>query len=193
MADRAMTMPPPEIANSLEAFVLYGVVPAWLCAGLADWAYHRASRIEATSGTKESILHIVQLGEVGLPLLAALFLEVNALILSAMIVGLVLHQLTAIWDVRWADAARTIAPVEQHIHGVLEMAPIMVFAGFSILNGPAFTDLLQGSGSFTLELKRDPLPTWYLIAVLAGVFVMGLLPYGEELLRCLRSTRARRG
>lgn len=188
-----MTVPVPDIASSLEGFVLYAVVPAWLCAGLADWACHRASRIEATSGTKESILHIVQLGEVGLPLLAALFLEVNALILAAMIVGLALHQLTAIWDVRWADATRTITPVEQHIHGVLEMAPIMVFAGFAILNGPAFTDLLQGSGSFVLEPKRHPLPAWYLLAVLAGLFCMGLLPYGEELVRCVRSPRARRG
>jgi len=180
-----------DVGSLLLGFLLYVVIPAWLCAGLADWACHRASHIESTSGTKESLLHIAQQSEVGLPLLAALFFEINALVIAAMIAGLVLHQATAIWDVRWANATRTVGPVEQHLHSVLEMAPVMVFAGFAILHWPAVLDLLQGRLSLSLAPKEQPLPTAYLAAVLVAITAMGVVPYGEELLRCLRTSRSR--
>lgn len=176
----------------LEAFVLYVVIPAWLCAGLADWACHRASHIEATSGTKESLLHIAQQSQVGLPLLAALFLEINALVIAAMAAALLIHQATAVWDVRWANATRTVTPVEQHLHSVLEMAPVMAFAGFAILNGAAVRDLLEGRVSPFLTLKDQPLPPAYLTAVLAAILVMGVVPYGEELIRCLMMPGSKR-
>jgi hypothetical protein len=102
---------------------MYVIVPVWLLAGLADYVCHRASRIEHTSGIAESLLHLLQFAEVGVPLLAALFLEINAAVLLVMLVGLVLHQATAVWDVRYANATRRVAPTEQHVHGVLEMTP----------------------------------------------------------------------
>lgn len=180
-----------DVASLLQAFLLYVVIPAWLCAGLADWACHRASAIETTSGTKESLLHVAQQSEVGLPLLAALFFEINALVVAAMIAGLVLHQATAIWDVRWANATRAVGPTEQHLHSVLEMAPVIVFAGLAILHWPAVTDLLQGRLTLSLAPKEQPLPIGYLAAILLAVLAMGVVPYGEELLRCLRTGRSR--
>lgn len=175
----------------LEASVLYVVIPAWLCAGLADWACHRASKIEATSGTKESLLHIAQQSQVGLPLLGALFLEINTLVIFVMAAGLLLHQATAVWDVRWANSTRTVTPVEQHLHSVLEMAPVMAFAGFAILRGPALRDLPEGHMVLSLALKEHPLPSSYLVAVLVAILVMGVVPYGEELIRCLRAPRSK--
>lgn len=180
-----------DVASLLQNFLLYVVIPAWLCAGLADWACHRATDIQTTGGTRESLLHVAQLSEVGLPLLLALFLEINALIIVAMIVGLILHQATAIWDVRWANATRTIPPVEQHVHGVLEMAPVMVFAGLAILHWPAVLDLIEGRLSLSLVLKEQPLPIAYLVALMVAVVAMGMVPYAEELLRCLRAGRSR--
>lgn len=180
-----------DVAWLLQNFVLYGVIPVWLCAGLADWACHRATDIESTAGTKESLLHVAQLSEVGLPLLVALFFEINALVIAAMIGGLVLHQATAMWDVRWANATRTVPPIEQHVHGVLEMAPVMVFAGLAILNWPAVLDLVQGRLSLSLTLKEAPLPVPYLTALMLAIVAMGMVPYGEELLRCLRAARSR--
>lgn len=181
-----------DVASLLQNFLLYAVIPAWLCAGFADWACHRATDIEVTGGTKESLLHVAQLSEVGLPLLLALFLEINALVIALMIVGLALHQATAMWDVHWANATRTIPPIEQHVHSVLEMAPVMVFAGFAILNWPAVVDLTQGRLSLTLGLKEPPLPVAYLTGLMLAVIAMGMVPYGEELLRCLRAARSRR-
>ncbi|KKJ01741.1 diguanylate cyclase, partial [Burkholderia gladioli] len=58
----------------IDAYLRYGVLPVWLAAGLADWWCHRRSRIEATSGLRVSLLHLAQLAEVGIPLLAALCL-----------------------------------------------------------------------------------------------------------------------
>lgn len=179
----------------LQHFLMYVVVPVWLLAGLADYLCHRASRVEHTSGVPETLLHLLQFALVGVPLLAAMFLEINAFVLLIMLAGLVLHQATAVWDVRYANATRRVAPAEQHVHGVLEMAPAIATAAVAILNWPDFLSLLGiGEASFSLELKRHPLPAWYLWSLMVGVLLCGVLPYGEELLRTLRAaqpTRAR--
>lgn len=179
----------------LQNFLMYVVVPVWLLGGLADYLCHRAAHIERNSGVAETVLHLLQFGLVGVPLLAALLLEVNAAVLLVMLVGLVLHQAAAIWDVRYANATRRVAPVEQHVHGVLKMVPAIATAVVAILN---WSDLLSlfgiGEASFGLELKHVPLPGWYLAAVLLGALLFGVVPYGEELLRTLRVaqlTRAR--
>src|SRR5947209_5834508 len=105
-----------QVAALLQHFLMYLVVPVWLLAGIADYFCHRSARIEQTSGVFESLLHLLQFGQVGLPLLAALTLEINAGVLLLMLAGLVLHQATAVWDVRYANDTRGVAPVEQHIH-----------------------------------------------------------------------------
>ncbi len=181
------------LAELLLLFLMYVVVPAWLLAGLADWACHRAMRIEETSGVRETLLHLLQLGLVGVPLLAVLFLEVNALLLLAMAVCVVLHHAAAIWDVHYADATRRIPPVEQHVHAVLEMTPVFAFATVAMLRWPEVVALLQGGGSFVLEFKRTPLPAGYLAGVLVAVVLLGLVPYGEELWRTGRVSATRAG
>ena len=179
----------------LQHFLMYIVVPVWLLAGLADYFCHRASHIERTSGVTESLLHLLQFAEVGVPLLAALFLEIDAAVLLVMLAGLVLHQATAVWDVRCANATRHVSPLEQHVHGVLEMAPALATAIVAILHWPQFLSLLGiGDARFALELKHVPLSGWYLSAVMVGVILCGALPYGEELARTLRigrTTKAR--
>jgi hypothetical protein len=176
----------------LQHFLMYLVVPVWLLAGLADYFCHRASHIEHTSGVAESLLHLLQFGEVGIPLLAALFLEISAAVLLIMLAGLVLHQATAMWDVRYANATRRVTPIEQHVHGVLEMAPAVATAVVAILHWPQLTALLgAGDADFAVHLKHSPLPGWYLWAVMLGVALCGVLPYGEELLRTVRSRQVR--
>jgi hypothetical protein len=178
----------------LQHFLMYVVVPVWLLAGVADYFCHRASDIERTSGVAESLLHLLQFALVGIPLLAALFLEINAAILLIMVAGLVLHQATAVWDVSYANATRRVTPAEQHVHGVLEMAPAIATAAVAILHWPDFLSLFgMGEARFSLDLKHAPLPSWYLGAVMLGVLVCGVLPYGEELLRTLRAAAIARG
>src|SRR5689334_11974527 len=100
----------------LQAILMYAVLPLWLGAGFADYLCHRASHIERTSGWKESLLHLAQFAEMAVPVLAALFLEINSAVILIMIASLILHQATAVCDVRYAATMRTISTTEQHIH-----------------------------------------------------------------------------
>lgn len=178
------------VPGLLVLFLMYVLVPLWLAAGLADWLCHRVTGIERTSGLKESVLHLVQFVLVGVPLLAALFLQVNAAVLLLMIVGLVLHQAAAIWDVRYANATRRVPPAEQHLHGVLEATPAIATAVVIMLHWQEFRGLLgRAPASFVLEPKHQPLPGWYLASILAATAIAGALPYVEEFMRCLRGRR----
>ena len=69
----AMTTP-----DVLRAMLMYVILPVWLAAGFADYLCHRAAHIERTSGWKESLLHLAQFAEMGVPVLAALMLDINA-------------------------------------------------------------------------------------------------------------------
>ena len=91
--------------------------PFGLFAGFADYLCHRASRIEL-SGYKESLLHLLVFTEVAIPLLAAIFFEINALIIAPMIAGFVVHQLTALWDT-FASHKLRITPIEEQVHSFL--------------------------------------------------------------------------
>ena len=66
------------------AVLMYFVLPLWLVAGFADYLCHRASNIATTSGPKESMLHLLQFAEMAVGVLAALLLEINALVLLIM-------------------------------------------------------------------------------------------------------------
>jgi hypothetical protein len=173
-----------------QATLLYFILPLWLCAGFADYLCHRASRIEETSGYKESFIHLLMFAEVAIPLLAALFFEINALVILMMIAGFIVHQLTALWDVSFAIDKRNVTPLEQHVHSFLEMLPLMSVIVVVILHWPQFLALF-GAGPetarFTLTLKPEPLPWLYVCSFLAGVLLLEVLPFGEELFRTLRS------
>src|SRR5262245_436331 len=104
-----------ETGDILRGMLMYFVLPLWLAAGFADYLCHRATHIERTSGWKESALHLLQFAEMGVAVLAALFLEITSAVILIMVVCLVLHELTAIWDVRYADATREVTPTEQHV------------------------------------------------------------------------------
>lgn len=166
--------------------LLYFVLPLWLAAGFADYLCHRASSIELTSGYKESLIHLLMFSEVAVPLLAAIFFEINALVILLMVGGFIAHQLTALWDVSFAIDKRYVSPIEQQIHSLLEILPLAGMLIVIILNWPQFLSL-WGLGTeaprFRIALKPDPLPWGYVAAFLAAVLVFEILPYLEELVR----------
>jgi ABC-type spermidine/putrescine transport system permease subunit I len=168
---------------------MYFVLPLWLVAGFGDYLCHRASHIESTSGPKESLLHLFQLSEMAIPTLAAIFLEINALIIAVMIGCLLLHEATAIWDVSYAYRTREVRPIEQHIHSFLEMLPLMGLLVIVTLHWGQFLALF-GLGVerplLEFRLKQPPLPWLYVSVILVLVFLFEVLPYLEELVRGLR-------
>jgi hypothetical protein len=179
--------------QATQNVLMYFVLPVWLAAGFADYLCHRAADIEKTSGVKESLLHILQFAEMAIPTLAAIFLQINALIILIMIVCLLLHEATAIWDVSYANRTRTVSPTEQHVHSFLEMLPLMGLLMVITLNWPQFLSLF-GLGTvlpeFALRLKSPPLPWLYVLVMLLLVLLFEVLPYLEELVRTWRHRRA---
>ncbi|SHL56164.1 hypothetical protein SAMN05216428_103226 [Nitrosospira sp. Nsp11] len=170
--------------------LMYFILPVWLLAGCADWLCHRASHIETTTGAKESMLHLLMFAEIGVPLLAAIFLQINAGIIALMIAAFFVHEATALWDVSYAVTARNVTPIEQHIHSFLEMIPLMAILFIVSLHWGQFQALF-GFGSetarFDLNWKEEPLPATYVISIMAVILTFELIPYIEEFFRGLRA------
>ncbi|TGS19202.1 diguanylate cyclase [Mesorhizobium sp. M2E.F.Ca.ET.209.01.1.1] len=180
--------------DPMVLILMYFVLPVWLIAGFADWLCHRATHIESTTGAKESLIHLLMFAEVGIPLLAAMFLEVNALVIAVMIVTFFVHEATAMWDVRYATTARTVSPIEQHVHSFLEMIPLMGLVSVVSLHWGQFLALF-GAGTerarFDLAWKQEQLPVAYVAIVMIVIALFELLPYVEEFLRGLRANAGR--
>lgn len=136
---------------SIDTFALnllmYFIVPLWIAAGAIDWWCHRRSDIEHTTGTKESLIHLLMFAEVGLPMTAALLLEINALVIGFMILVFFLHEATALWDVSYAVSKREVSPIEQHVHSYLELVPLMALLLVSVNHHEQFLALFQMGAS----------------------------------------------
>lgn len=172
--------------------LMYFILPIWLLAGFADWLCHRASHIETTTGAKESILHLLMFAEIGLPLLAAIFLQINAGIIALMIVAFFIHEATSLWDVSYAVTARNVTPIEQHIHSFLEMIPLMAILFVISLHWDQFQSLFgfgPENASFSLTWKEEPLPVFYVFSIMIVTLLFELIPFIEEFFRGLRANR----
>jgi hypothetical protein len=173
--------------------LMYGLFPLWLAAGLADYLCHRRTRIETTSGWRESMLHLLLFAEMGVPLLAVLLLETNAFVFLVMILGLLLHQATTFVDLAYATRTRGIPWYEQHVHSWLEMLPFAGLMLIAILHWGQFTALF-GFGSetadFSIRWKQTPLPLGFVIAAILAALLVDVLPVLEELARGLKAAGA---
>jgi hypothetical protein len=179
-----------DAAELTRNVLMYFILPLWLAAGFADYLCHRASNIAETSGWKESLLHLLQFAEMGLPILAAMFLDINALIIAMMIVCFLLHEATALWDVYYATGRREVGPIEQHVHSFLEMLPLMGLVMVIVLHWDQFIALFGlAPARFDIVLKQPPLSLGYVATMLVLVLLFELLPYLEELVRGLRAKR----
>jgi hypothetical protein len=175
--------------RALQGFVL----PIWIGAGIADWWCHRRTDIQHTSGATESGIHAAMMIEGGLPTLLGLFCEVNAGVLALTYGTLAVHELTAIWDVAYADGRRDVTPTEQHVHGFLERVPLMATVMLTVLHWDQARSVfgIQGDPEWRIRPKRRRLSARYRAGVLGAVAALVALPYGEELVRCLRASASR--
>jgi hypothetical protein len=173
-----------------QIVLMYFVLPVWLAAGFADYLCHRATSIDHTSGWKETLLHLLQLVEMAIPTLAAIFLDINALVIGIMIVCLLAHEATAIWDVSYAYRRREVTPTEQHVHAFLEMLPLMGLIVVITVHWQQFLALFgvgQQAPEFAVQLRQPPLPWLYVSVILSLVVLFEVLPYSEELVRGIRA------
>ncbi|MEV5508025.1 diguanylate cyclase [Streptomyces orinoci] len=183
-----------SVEDATTRYLMYGLLPSWFVPGVADWVMHRRTRIEETSGTKESLIHSLMMTEVGVPIVLTLLYEVNPLLLSVQLGAAACHEATALWDVRTAvHSDREVKPVEQHIHSFLESLPFAALASLMCLHHDQVRSLLRGGrgnpAAWRLVPRRRPLPRRYLAGVALAVGAFVALPYAEELTRCLRARR----
>jgi hypothetical protein len=86
-----------------------------------------------------------------------------------------------------------VGRVEQQIHSVLEVAPLMATGFLTALHWDQARALARRNrreARFALRLKRGhPLSASARIGVLAAIVAFGAVPYGEELWRCMRARR----
>lgn len=174
-------MNPAEIADLLILAVL---LPAWIAFGLADWHQHRRTSIETTSGWRESMFHLLLIGQAGAAVLLGLFFELNALVFVVALAALAAHEVTTSLDVSYAASRRQVRPAEQRVHDYLTALPLAVLALAFVAHA---TD---APTSWTLEWKQTPLPPWYVAGFLM-LCGLNALAFAEELWRCVRTATRR--
>jgi hypothetical protein len=145
---------------------------AWLGCGLCDFIAHWHTDLPHTSGLAESTAHLLQLVLLGAAVVLGLGFEVgrgSALLLLALVVA---HAVVGYVDTRIAFAApRVVSPFEQHVHSVLDMAPVVALGWLLAATWPAAV-----AGDWGLQPRR-PVPVamaW--IAVLAPPLLLCVLP-----------------
>ena len=179
-----------EVEQATQRSLQYFVVPLWIASGLADWYSHRRTHIETTAGARESTLHSLMMVEAGIPATLGLFLDVNAGVLLTAFAGFVAHELTAIWDVAYAEGRRQVTDTEQHIHSFLEVTPLLAVSFLTVLHWDQARTLIgrgPGKPDFRPRLKSRPLSKRYIIGLLASIGAFVALPYAEEFWRCYRA------
>jgi hypothetical protein len=173
--------------EAAELLVMFAVIPLWIAAGLVDWACHRRSRIEATSGLPENVFHWLLLAEGGLALLAAALLEVNAAVLLLVLAAFLAHEVSTWLELRYTVPLREVSPFEQMVHSFMEMLPLVMLALLALARWDQVLALLdEGRADFSLRAKLDPWPADYLLTAGVAVVVFNLLPLAGETVRCLR-------
>ncbi|MFI2352999.1 diguanylate cyclase [Streptomyces sp. NPDC019443] len=181
-----------SIEDTTRRFLLYGVIPLWVVPAVSDWWMHKRTSIEDTSGAKESAVHALMMTEAGIPVAMGLLAKVNPLVLSVMGGAALAHGATALYDVSLATEDREVRPVEQHIHSFLEVLPLSAMAFTACLHADEVRALLRGgrgSQDWKLLPKDRPLSAKYLAALGVIIGAGVILPYAEEMTRCLRARR----
>jgi hypothetical protein len=165
--------------NWLTALLIWAIYPAWLLAGAGDYLCHRKTEIERTSGATESGLHVAQFVCLAIAFACAVLLQISAAVFAVLVVFGVAHSTLSYIDVRYTDGRRRILPIEQTLHGFMDVLPLVAVAILGVQHWP---EIRAGSVTFVpraaIDLERVLLLLSF--AVLAG------LPVLEELLRTLR-------
>jgi hypothetical protein len=181
-----------DVAAAARRFLNFVLLPGWMVWGFADYLCHRRSDIEHTSGTHESLTHVLMIATTGVGVVSAMFFEVNGLVLIIMAASTLAHEGVVLWDVGYAAKTRPPSATEQHVHSFLEVLPFTGLAVSICLNpgdAAALFDPKTRAEQLRFKPKRDPRSPAYNAAVIALVTVALVIPYAEEFVRCFRVDR----
>lgn len=170
--------------------ILYGLLPLWGISGLVDWFCHLRSKIEHTSGLKESLIHSLMGIQMGIPILLCLMFKVNVGILMICIAAWIAHEFVAHWDVHYAAPIRKIGILEMHAHNYLATAPLFLLMLIGVINWEVVVKMFMLDWTDQFSFSRVETPHGspnYLRGYLTFMVIVCVLPYLEENIRCLRS------
>jgi hypothetical protein len=170
-----------NLQNMLEGLLLWGLYPLWLLAGAGDYLCHRQTDIEHTSGSKESWFHVLQFLCLLVAFSAAVLLNTNVVVFAIIVAAVLSHSLLTFFDVAYTDGRRYISPVEQYVHGFMDVLPWAATAIFGVLHASE----IRAEVTSHVFVLRPSLDIEHVLlvgsfAVLAGV------PILEELARTRR-------
>ena len=172
-----------------EYWLVYCGYLLWLSAGLGDFICHRRTDLPHTSGVAESVAHLVQLGLLGVAIVLGLAFETNttiALVLGALVAA---HAVVGYIDTRIAfRRQRIVLPIEQHLHSVLDIAPIAAL-GWVVAQG--WRGIAGGQWGVEWRDPAVPLQAW--LAVLVPAAVLCVLPSVMEFVAAIRARRNENG
>ena len=144
---------------------------AWLVVGLGDFLCHWRTDLPHTSGVAESATHLLQLAVLAIAVVLGLAFEVNLIVALLLLALVLVHAAVGYWDTRVAfRRRRTLLPIEQHVHSVLDMAPMIGFAWLVISAWPAAAD------GWALQVRQPALPIAVWIAFLLPPAVLCVVP-----------------
>jgi hypothetical protein len=178
--------------QTARRYITYAIIPAWTISGFLDWLWHKQTKIETTSGTEESITHLLMMTEAGLPIMLALFLEINAGVIAMILGGWLLHQATVYWDLAYTAPRRPIYVREQMTHLFMQTVPFDILAMLACLHPGQFKALF-GAGEeparFELKFRRPGMSPLHALTVIGAVGAFSWLPHVEELWRCWQAQK----
>jgi hypothetical protein len=166
----------------LDGLLVWALYPLWLVAGFIDYVFHRRTRIDRTSGPPEAWLHVAQFAALGIAAAAVAGLHMNRLTFALLTVCVAAHSAMAYADVAFTDGRRYIAPLEQQVHGYMEVLPVAALAILAVLH---WERLSIPDWSW----RANPAPGPGAWAFVGSYLVLAGLPVAEELLRCLGGLR----
>ena len=184
-----------ETKEILMNLILFGLLPLWGISGLLDWACHRATRIEHTSGLKDSLIHSLMGIQLGIPIILALFYYVNVSVLLICFLAVVMHEVVAHWDVHYSAPKREITIWEVHVHNYMATIPLFLFMLLVVINWDMFVNLITFNWAGNMAFRPIESPHGgdnYLIGYLIFMGITCVVPYIEENIRCLKVYLAQR-
>ncbi len=185
----------PDTDQMLINLILYGILPLWGICGFIDWCCHRATRIEHTSGLKESLIHSLMGLQLGIPIIMGLVFQINILILMICLVAWLMHEAVAHYDVHYSAPLRRISLWEVHVHNYMATLPLYLFMLIVVINWDIVVKLVTLDWAGQFEFSRAVAPHAspdYLKFYLIFMALLCVVPYVEENIRCLRAALAKR-
>lgn len=174
--------------------ILYVVLPLWGITAFADWCCHRASKIEDTTGVRESAIHSLMGIQVGIPIVLGILYRINVFVFLLCLAAWLAHEFVAHWDVATATNVRRISIWEVHAHNYLATIPFYLIALIAVLNPETVlkTFTFDWAGQMRLVPLEHPIGGNDYLKVYLGLMTLICgLPYAEELVRCIVAQKRR--